>query len=134
MLGSVKLFLWISLAPTMAFGSSCNPWSVKIVYPQPTKRIVVKRHKTPRFYPKPRPKPEEQAPISFVRCKFSFISGSAEKPKHDDFKAWKESQPKESREREADSQDARQTILDALDGRLPPPPREKPVELDDEVE
>lgn len=112
--------------------ASCQPWAVKIVYPQPAQKKVIQR-------PKPRPKvvvkKKNDPPVVFSQCSCSFMSGSAEPPKFDEFKAWKASQAEDPRARQkADNREMKQTILDALDGRLPEPSKGEPVELDCESE
>jgi len=93
---AMKVLLLMALfLPAVAWGRSCNPWRVVIVYPRPVQKRVVRRPWQPRpLRPVAKPKPDEEEMPSWWSMPRDpnapvFISGSAEKPSVDEYKEWR---------------------------------------------
>lgn len=89
------LMLTALFLPAVAWGRSCNPWQVRIVYPRPVQERVSRRPESPRpTRPKAGPQPDVEAMPRWWSIPRDpnapvFISGSAEKPAFDEYKEWK---------------------------------------------
>jgi hypothetical protein len=131
------IFCCVIFIPCMAWGASCQPWTVRIVYPQTSQPI---RYKPKSKYvqkasPKPEPKPENDPVWTPPQGTSSFVSGSAEKSEFDDYKQWKleyeQSEPVKAQRRKEQTEEARKVLVDALNDI----PHERPAkEKQDEEE
>lgn len=114
----MKALIFLLFFPCMAWGASCQPWTVRIVYPQSSRQIQYKpRAKyVQKVAPKPEPKPEDV--WTPPQGTSSFVSGSAEKSEFDDYKRWKEeyeqSEPVKAKKRKEQAEEAKRLLIDVL--------------------
>lgn len=136
---AMKLFAILILMPMAAWGASCQPWSVRIVYPQATRPCRVQQKPKGVHKIVAKPKAEPPAPRwAMPQGKSSFVSGSATKPETNEFQQWKEeyekSEPVLRKKRAKELAEAKATINNLLDDRHAPRPKvevDKPPEIEE---
>lgn len=134
----MRALLCLIFLPCMAWGSSCEPWSVRIIYHAVTVRVQ------PRPQPKKRHSPpkatkvvvaEPFVPRQSFQTTSSFVSGSAGKPEVNEFEEWKKSEEmseaSQRKKRIEQSIEAQKTIKNMLDGGLRHVPRSAPPTRED---
>lgn len=118
------LFLMM-LFPATALARSCDPWQMRVVYPQTRTVVIFVHHNPPVKTIRRMPDPPEPMPgwgrIPGPNEK-RFVNGSARKPKVDQYEKWKASRggdakPDDSGDRRKRVEEIRRTrefIMDAL--------------------
>lgn len=115
----MRALVFLFFMPCMAWGASCQPWTVRIVYPQPSRQIQYKpKAKYVQKVPKAKAQEQDKEDAWVPPPSSSFVSGSAEKSEFDDYKQWKEeyeqSGPVKSKKRKEQADEARRVLVDAL--------------------